>query len=61
MAVNRLKTMATACSTSARPGWHGLLCSKPAPGPDRLAFGRGTKKLRYGTRGLTIVPKEVHP
>ncbi|MFZ1948026.1 MAG: hypothetical protein WAW06_10815, partial [bacterium] len=62
MAVNRLKTMATRLlnigeTELARAAFleAGYLAQTGS------LSSEGRKKLRYGTRGLTIVPKEVRP
>jgi len=61
-AVNRLKTMATRLLNigEAELARAALLEAGNLAQTGSLS-GEGRKKLRYGTRGLTIVPKEVHP
>ncbi|MBN1139969.1 MAG: hypothetical protein JXM73_25595, partial [Anaerolineae bacterium] len=61
-AVNRLKTMATRLLNigEAELARAALLEAGHLAQTGSLS-GEGRKKLRYGTRGLTIVPKEVHP
>ncbi len=62
MAVNRLKTMATRLLNigEAELARAALLEAGHLAQTGSLS-GEGRKKLRYGTRGLTIVPKEVRP
>jgi Ca-activated chloride channel homolog len=61
-AVNRLKTMATRLLNigEADLARAALLEAGNLAQTGSLS-GEGRKKLRYGTRGLTIVPKEVRP
>jgi Ca-activated chloride channel family protein len=61
-AVNRLKTMATRLLSigEAELARAALLEAGHLAQTGSLS-GEGRKKLRYGTRGLTIVPKEVRP
>ena len=62
VAVNRLKTMATRLLNigEAELARAALLEAGHLAQTGSLS-GEGRKKLRYGTRGLTIVPKEVRP
>lgn len=61
-AVNRLKTLATRLLNvgEAELARAALLEAGHLSQTGSLS-GEGRKKLRYGTRGLTIVPKEVRP
>ena len=62
MAVNRLKTMATRLLNIGETGLaRAALLEAGHLAQTGSLSGEGRKKLRYGTRGLTIVPKEVHP
>jgi len=61
-AVNRLKTMATRLLNIGETELaRAALLEAGHLAQTGSLSGEGRKKLRYGTRGLTIVPKEVHP